>query len=146
MKRTLLPVVAALAALLLSQTAAFAAGERAKPATPERVAHGATIKLEDYLVPGKTVIFDFTSQYCPPCRAIAPSLHKLHEERADIVVVEVDINRPDVKGIDWQSPVARQFSLQSIPHFKVYGPDGKLQAEDTPEDSKARTLVTSWFK
>jgi len=143
MKRSLVALVSLLALL---STAAFAAGERTKPATPERVAHGATIQLADYLVAGKTVIFDFTSQFCPPCRAIAPSLHKLHEQRADIVVVEVDINRPETKGIDWQSPVAQQFGLHSIPHFKVYGPDGKLQVEDTPDDPKARTLVTSWFK
>jgi hypothetical protein len=43
--------------------------------------------------------------------------------------VKVDINRPDVRGIDWRSPVARQYELNSIPHFKVYGPDGKLQVE-----------------
>jgi len=146
MKPPRLPAAATLVALVLLATATLSAAERTKPAQPERVAHGATIQLADYLVAGKTVIFDFTSQFCPPCRAIAPSLHKLHEARADIVVVEVDINRPDTKGIDWQSPVARQFNLQSIPHFKVYGPDGKLQVEDTPDDPKARAVVTSWFK
>jgi thioredoxin len=120
---------------------AFAAG-REKSARPERVSHGQTIKLEDYLVPGKTVVFDFTSQYCPPCRAIAPHLDKLHEKRDDIVVVSVDINRPDVQGIDWQSPVARQYDVHSIPAFKVYGPDGKLVAEG----DKARTMVVGWFE
>jgi hypothetical protein len=36
--------------------------------------------------------------------------------------------------------------MRSIPHFKVYGPDGKLVAEDTPKDAKARQMVTKWFK
>jgi len=53
----------------------------------------------------------------------------LHKSRDDIAVVKVDINRPGVKGIDWESPVAQQYQLHSIPHFKIYGPDGKLQAE-----------------
>ncbi len=38
---------------LLAQT-------RTKPDTPERIAHGQQVNLEDYLVPGKTVVFDFT--------------------------------------------------------------------------------------
>jgi thiol-disulfide isomerase/thioredoxin len=120
---------------LLAQT-------RAKAATPERIAFGQEVNLADYLVPGKTVVFDFTSEYCPPCRAISPYLDKLHAKRDDVVVVKVDINRPDVRGIDWGSPVAKQYGMQSIPHFKVFGPDGKLQAEGKP----ARELVTGWFE
>jgi thiol-disulfide isomerase/thioredoxin len=117
-------------------------GQRvAKSTPPARIARGQQVNLRDYLEPGKTVIFDFTSEYCPPCRAIAPSLHKLHATRADVTVVEVDINRPGVTGIDWDSPVARQYELNSIPHFKVFGPDGRLQAEG----NDARALVAGWF-
>jgi thiol-disulfide isomerase/thioredoxin len=94
-----------------------------------RIAHGKEVNLANFVVSGRTTIFDFTSEYCPPCRAIAPRLHKLHADRADIVVVEVDINRPGIRGIDWGSPVAKQYGLQSIPHFKVYSPSGQLQAE-----------------
>jgi thiol-disulfide isomerase/thioredoxin len=130
--------------LILSSCSLVAFGEsaRAKAATPEHISHGAAVKITDYLVPGKTTIFDFTSQYCPPCRAVAPLLEKLHETRADIAVVKVDINRPNVKGIDWESPVARQYELQSVPNFKVYSPEGKLVAEGKP----ASALVYSWLK
>jgi hypothetical protein len=71
---------------------------------------------------------------------------KLHAKRDHIVVVFGDINRPDTKGIDWKSPVAVQHGMRSIPHFKVYGSDGKLIAEDAPKDAKARQMVTRWFK
>jgi thiol-disulfide isomerase/thioredoxin len=101
-----------------------------KGAEPLRISQGNTINLADYLVPGKTVIFDFTSKYCGPCRLYDEPLHDLHAKRADLVVVKVDINRPDVEGIDWKSPVAGQFDLHSIPHFKVYSPAGQLIAED----------------
>ncbi len=116
---------------VIDETASAAApgAAGAKSPTPARIAHGARVNLSDWVVPGKTTIFDFTSEGCPPCRAIAPKLHKLHADRADVVVVEVDLNRPGVHGIDWHSPVAEQFSLESIPHFKVYGPNGKLRAE-----------------
>jgi thiol-disulfide isomerase/thioredoxin len=112
-----------------------------KPAKPAHVSRGEPVKLTDYLVPGKTVIFDFYSDFCGPCVQVAPALEKLHQTKTDVVVVKVDINRPGVKRIDWDSPVARQYSLRSIPHFKVYGPDGKLKAEDGPTSNRARQMV-----
>jgi thiol-disulfide isomerase/thioredoxin len=141
MKRLSLIGAFALATLVL-QVQPLLAQTRAKAAAPERIAFGQEVNLTDYLVPGKTVVFDFTSEFCPPCRAISPYLDKLHAKRDDVVVVKVDINRPDVRGIDWGSPVAKQYGMQSIPHFKVFGPDGKLQAEGKP----ARELVTGWFE
>ena len=129
----------------------------AKSPEPLVIAHGESVNLADYVVPGKTTVFDFTSKYCGPCQAYNQPLHDLHAQRADVAVVKVDINRPDVKGIDWQSPVARQFDLHSIPHFKVYGPDGKLRAEDkivfgpdgrpdrTASSSAARQIVDGWI-
>lgn len=126
--------------------AAEGAATVTKAAKPAHVSMGAEVKLTDYLVPGKTVIFDFYSDFCPPCVAIAPELEKLHAKRADVVVVKVDINRPGIKGIDWKSPVAQQYQLRSIPHFKVFGPDGKLKAEDGPTSSAARTIVVGMFE
>jgi thiol-disulfide isomerase/thioredoxin len=120
---------------------AIAAGNHAKGAAPLRIAHGEQVDLADYLVPGKTTVFDFTSEFCPPCRAYDPTLLALHQQRADIAVVQVDINRPGLKKIDWQSPVAQQYGMKSIPHFKVYGPDGKLLAEG----QDARGMVNGWI-
>lgn len=122
MKLRLLLVTLSLGALSLAHAAT-------KGNQPAHIAQGAAITLADHLVAGKTTVVDFTSEYCPPCRAYAEPLNQLHAQRADVAVVKVDINRPDVRGIDWKSPVAQQFGLRSIPHFKVYGPDGKLVAE-----------------
>jgi len=127
--KSLRALVASLLVCSAFVSAAFAADARTKSEKPEKISHGAEVKITDYLVPGKTMIFDFTSEYCPPCRAISPKLDALHASREDVVVVKVDINRPDHKGIDWKSPVAQQYALQSVPNFKVYGPDGKLVAE-----------------
>ncbi len=128
------------AALLASPLSLHAAAQ--KGAQPAHISMGQEVNLADHLVPGKTVVFDFTSKYCGPCVRISPALDKLHASRADIAVVKVDINRPDTKGIDWKSPVARQYALQSIPHFKVYGPDGKLKAEG----DKGWEMVMGWLK
>jgi thiol-disulfide isomerase/thioredoxin len=135
-------LLVSLIAFTVGSISAFAENAREKPTKPERIAQGSEVKITDYLVPGKTTIFDFTSEYCPPCRAVAPHLDKLHATRDDIVVVKVDINRPSFKGIDWSSPVAKQYQLGSVPHFKVYDGDGKLVAEGKP----ASQLVYSWLE
>jgi len=106
------------------------------------VSHGEQIELTDCLVPGQTVIFDFFSKYCPPCVQLAPYMEELAESRDDVMLVTVDINRPGVRGIDWESPVARQFALRSIPHLKVYGPDGALVAEG----DQARAMIIQWLQ
>jgi thioredoxin 1 len=93
------------------------------------VAHGQEIDLAKELVPGKTCIVDFFSVFCGPCMQIAPYLEQLVDSRDDLFLVKVDINRPDQKGIDWASPTAQQFKLQSIPALAVYDGEGKLVAE-----------------
>ncbi len=139
------PFLLMFAAVLALPILAVGGAATAKPAKPLHVARGQEVKLADFIVPGKTTIFDFYSDYCGPCVQMAPMLEKLHAERADVVVVKVDINRPGVKGIDWKSPTARQFGLESIPHFKVFGPDGKLKAEDTLPTAPARRMVLAMF-
>ena len=128
-------------ALTLPTAAGWAAVKGPEPLV---VSHGERIELADYLVPGKTVIFDFTSKYCDPCQLYEEPLKALHQKRDDIVVVKVDINRPGVKKIDWKSPVAKQYKMGSIPRFKIFGPDGKLLAADIGANKPARQLVNRW--
>jgi len=132
MNRTIRCAVA-MTTVIFAGVAAMAADDSAPAKTkgpePLVISMGQEVKLEDYLVPGKTTIFDFYSKYCPPCMAMAPRVKKLHETRDDIAVVEVNINRPGIEGIDWHSPVAAEFQLDSIPHFKIFGADGKLVAQ-----------------
>lgn len=85
---------------------------------------GEEIDIEKLLLPSQTTIFDFYSEYCPPCRKISPALAKLDNIRKDIAVVKININRKGVEGIDWSSPVARQYQLRSIPYFIIYDPSG----------------------
>lgn len=127
---------------LLGADAPASAGVHVKAATPIHISHGEEVNLADYFVPGKMMIFDFYSEYCPPCRAIGPHLAQLHAAKPDLDVVEIDINRPGHRGIDWGSPVARQYDLQSIPHFVIVGPDGKKLAEG----DEAYNQVVNWIQ
>lgn len=123
---------------------AMAAGRHTKGEKPLSIAQGRKVELADFLVTGKVTIFDFTSEYCPVCRAFSEPLLALHRQRRDIAVVKVDINRPEYHLIDYDSPVARQFALiekGGVPHFKIYGPDGKLYLEG----QEARLQVNQWL-
>jgi thiol-disulfide isomerase/thioredoxin len=113
------------ACLLTAGTAVAVGGVKAVNAENP----GEEIELANYLVGGKINIVDFYSEYCPPCRRIAPYLEELDKKSEDKVVVKVDINRPDISGIDWGSPLARQFNLNSIPHFKIFDGEGNKTAE-----------------
>lgn len=85
---------------------------------------GEKVDINNFVKKGKISIFDFYSEYCPPCRQIGPMLHTLDSQRDDIVVMKIDINRPGVTGIDWGSPVIRQYGINSIPHFIIFEANG----------------------
>jgi len=136
--KRLVPLVLA---CLLTAVTACAQGRSTKGETPLSISQGQKVELAHFLVKGRTTVFDFTSEYCPPCRAYSDPLYQLHRRRNDLAVVKVDINRAEIHRIDWQSPVAEQYELRSLPHFKIFGPDGKLIAEG----QTARRLVDDWI-
>ena len=129
-------------ALTMHLPHAFADGNSTKGVSPLHISFGEEINLEDYLVAGKTTVFDFYSDYCPPCRALAPYLEMLHKTHGEVAVVIVEINRSGVRGIDWKSPVAREYELSFIPYFRIYDAEGKLVADG----EEARKKIVDWLK
>jgi thioredoxin 1 len=64
------------------------------------------------------VLLDFTASWCGPCRAIAPLLDQVQNERgAAIAVYKLDI--------DENPEIPNQFGVQSIPTLLLFV-DGKL--------------------
>jgi len=87
------------------------------------ITHGHRVDLEDHMVSGSYVLFDFYADWCGPCRAVESGVRALAEQHQNrLVVRKVDI-------VDWNSEVTRQFGLRSIPHLKLFGPGGELIAE-----------------
>lgn len=134
----------AVACVLALTGAAFGAGRHTKSEKPLSISQGQEVDLADFLVTGLITVFNFTSEYCPPCRPYADPLLKLHEQRGGLAVVKVDINRPEYHEIDWQSPVSLQYAMadKGLPYFMIYGPDGQVFAEGR----EARLLVNQWIQ
>lgn len=73
---------------------------------------------EEVISNDQPVLVDFWATWCPPCRAIAPSIEELateYEGRAKVVKVDVDQN-PEL---------AAEFGIRSIPSI-LYFKDGKV--------------------
>lgn len=65
----------------------------------------------------KPVLIDFYATWCGPCKAIAPALEALAENKKDILKV-VKVN------VDNAPKLARDFFVRSVPFFAVMK-DGK---------------------
>lgn len=59
------------------------------------------------------VLVDFWATWCPPCKAIAPSLEELAQEYGEkLQIVKVDI--------DQNPQLAQRYGVRSIPTLKVF--------------------------
>ncbi len=97
---------------------------------------GSEVKIEDYIVSGKTNIIDFYADWCGPCKKLAPYMEKLDKEKDDLVVFKVNIDK-------WNSPVCKQFNIKSVPSFLVYDGTGKLIYEGEEARTKVMEMVDS---
>ena len=77
----------------------------------------------------KPVLLDFYTDWCGPCKMLAPVLHKIAEENADTLKVG-KIN------VDEQMELAMRFQVSSIPMLVVFK-DGKAVAKSVGYRPKA---------
>jgi thiol-disulfide isomerase/thioredoxin len=120
--------------LALTLTLLGAAGSGAAGQVQEANAGqgGQPLEIKALYVPGQITVIDFYSPYCPPCMQLAPMMEQLAQKRADLTIKKVNINRPGVQGIDWKSPLARQYNLRSVPFFVIFNAQGKIAAQGEP--------------
>lgn len=74
----------------------------------------------------KITIVDFFSDYCGPCHSMADLLDVLEATDDSVSIHRVDIDRPGASGIDWNSPVARQYGIESVPFLVILDDDGNV--------------------
>jgi thioredoxin 1 len=64
----------------------------------------------------KLVLVDFWAEWCPPCRAMAPTLHKV----ADDMDAKLDIVKVDIEDTQDNAELAGQYEVRSIPNMLIF--------------------------
>lgn len=91
------------------------------PSAIATISHGEEVNLETYAIPGAVTMFDFYADWCGPCKSMDPHLRQLANSKRDVYLRKIDIK-------SWNSDVAEQYSIRSIPSVWIVNPDGMLVA------------------
>ncbi|MDO7884250.1 redoxin domain-containing protein [Hymenobacter cheonanensis] len=144
---------------LLAGLKATAIGAQA-PLFTQRTPSGQQVSLADYR--GKFVLLDFWASWCVPCRAENPAVLKAYEtfkgrnfevlgvsldaekSREEWVKAIADDHMPwtqvsDLHGFD--SAVAQQYGVKSIPQNFLIDPSGKIVASNLRAEELMTTLA-----
>jgi thioredoxin 1 len=64
------------------------------------------------LAENQVAVVDFWAPWCPPCRALAPAIEALADERPDVVVGKLDV--------DDHPSIAERYGIRNIPTVLVF--------------------------
>ncbi len=64
----------------------------------------------------KVVLVDFWAEWCPPCQAMAPTLHAL----GDTLDATVDIVKVNIEESADNAALAAEYGVQSIPNMNIF--------------------------
>lgn len=95
---------------------------------------GESVELEP--VAGRVTVFDFWATWCAPCKDLDRELSELARQYPDRLAIR------KLEVVDADSPVVMRHLNKgtTLPHVKVFGPDGQLRFElgGKPRDIAAR--------
>ncbi|XP_042488250.1 thioredoxin F-type, chloroplastic-like [Macadamia integrifolia] len=60
----------------------------------------------------KIVVLDMYTQWCGPCKVIAPKFQELSEKHLDVVFMKLDCNQEN-------KPLAKELGIKVVPTFKI---------------------------
>lgn len=124
------------------------------PDAPLKDRQGNEVKLSDFA--GKYVYIDLWASWCAPCCAEVPHLQRLERELQNDLVVFVSVSI-DEDGAAWRNKMdelgmhgnqfiaaddtlATMLNVSGIPHFLLYGPDGRMLEYKAPRPSSGGRL------
>ena len=83
------------------------------------ISHGAQVDINQHLALGNVTVVDFYADWCGPCKRLSPSLEQMMRTDPEIALRKIDI-------VNWNTAMARQFNVHSIPQVNVYDRSGRL--------------------
>jgi thiol-disulfide isomerase/thioredoxin len=93
------------------RVAADGAAQVTKELVPEVTVHNFDSVMDS--VGTKLVVLDMYTQWCGPCKLIAPKIEALAEEYPDVVFLRLDCNQEN-------KPLAKQLGVKVVPTFKFF--------------------------
>ena len=116
---------------------------RTAPPIALKTLDGAQFDLET--LRGQVVVLSFWASWCGPCRLELPALDKLQQERPDLAIIAVNVDRERsaaerfLSGLDIALPVALdnealalgQYGVMSMPTMFLVDPNGTVKFEKT---------------
>lgn len=71
---------------------------------------------EKVLKNDKLVLVDFWAAWCPPCVAMAPTLHDVAEEHDELI----DVVKIDIEATQDNQMLAGEYGVRSIPNMPLF--------------------------
>ncbi|KAE8800428.1 Thioredoxin F-type, chloroplastic [Hordeum vulgare] len=111
------------------ETATTGADEVETPAAAVAVTGQVTEVCKDTFWPivkaagPKLVVLDMYTQWCGPCKVMAPKFQQMSEKDHDVVFLKLDCNQDN-------RPLAKELGIRVVPTFKIFK-DGKVAKEVT---------------
>ena len=110
-----------------------------------KTADGRTVRLSDYLKPGRILLVDFWASWCVPCQMEIPHIKDLyrqwHDKGLDVISVSLDTKRPawekaiDRNKMPWpqlstlegfSADAAKAYAVSAIPFVILIDQQGRL--------------------
>jgi hypothetical protein len=102
---------------------------------------GTAPRVQRYLVPGKFNIVMYYSPYDGPSMNYAPRLMQLPQVNQNIAVRTVNINRPEIQGVDGESPIVIDMQLHELPYFVIFDPRQNVRAKGRAAFEQVNQLI-----
>ena len=105
------------------------AADRTKDGTIRTISQGQRVDVKRHLEDGKfTIVEFFHDDWTPDGLELSAKIEAQVRARDDMVLRRIKIP-------SWGSPVARQYGITHLPHYRFWDPDGKLVKQYSPEDA-----------
>lgn len=98
------------------------------------IIHGNEDNFND-LINGEAVLVDFFTEWCGPCKMLAPVLEDLASDRSELKIVKIDV--------DLNSNLAKNYGIMSVPTLMLFK-NGELVS--TKHGFMPKEQITSWIE
>ncbi len=95
---------------------------------------GQDFDFKPYLNQGRVSIVYFYADWCPACRQLNPVMDEINRLIPDMQVLFMNIGQ-------WETPVAQQYGVNSVPYLQIYDENGNLVASGRAADAWLREAL-----